>query len=118
LIFGKKTAPLGSANTSEKTAALSPSKPLGFQMPSEAPGSGGPWALPKASSNVPPLTAADLGTAIKTGLDGMSVKLDGQKVGRLVSARQGDAAAKPSTGPSNFDSRLSPLGANMVLNPG
>lgn len=45
----------------------------------------------------------------------MTIHMDGQTVGRIVAGHQGNVASRPSTGPSSFDTLLSPLRPDMAL---
>ena len=63
--------------------------------------------------------AERVGNAVKLALNGVSVNMDGKKVGQLVSDHQADAMSRPPTGGNSPDIRVSPTfagtGGNWAL---
>ena len=104
-------------------------KPIGVPAPKAQRNSGVPFSgtqedvyhhqLPPAYANTPPLLeAADkmadkIAAAVKAAVSGMTVNMDGKKVGDMVSNHQADQASRPLSGSSQPDLRMSPLNPGM-----
>jgi len=57
----------------------------------------------------PSISPEAMAEAVKKALNGTSVQMDGDAVGRLVTDHQGREAGRPSSGTGGYDSRLSVL---------